>query len=568
MKRVNCFILTLILLFGFAVSVAAEGESIRITYAGANLPEIVVNAQTDNMDIDCQDVTLNFDGKTVNASSAEKYDKSKHSRRVFFLLDLSTSMRAKYFTSAKECIADFADNMGENTTVYLITFGKDVSCVLDGSNDAGEIKSVLSTLSNNQGGTKFFAAIKQAMDISDTCPMADMEYAVVFSDGEDFQTGDTTQKEVEDKIGKSAMPIYAMRAETGRVSASDIGIFRSLVAESHGKMYSYSTENAVEVFDDLNSETASQYIIHADTGSNVFNGLSQLLYLKVNGIQSEQISFAAKSKTDITAPEIISEPVISKKDNTITFEISEDIINSANVSPTKDDFSLYTKKGKNVEISDVIYEKTDNGYLLTVCPKKKIVKCEYRLICKDITDNSIEKNPLPQTYVFKSNVGISAFSAFIRNYWYAFIIALTVILLIVIMLVMMKRRNVKSIKELFINSDKNDIEIKHFVNDKTEGRPLRLTVISANNVAKTIDMSIKGSAVFGRANICDVVFDDMKMSRQHFCIGEENGHFVLNDLETTNGTYLNGVMVKAPQLLKNGDKIFAGLSTITIEFKE
>ena len=33
MKRVNCFILTLILLFGFAVSVAAEGESIRITYA-------------------------------------------------------------------------------------------------------------------------------------------------------------------------------------------------------------------------------------------------------------------------------------------------------------------------------------------------------------------------------------------------------------------------------------------------------------------------------------------------------------------------------------------------------
>lgn len=114
--------------------------------------------------------------------------------------------------------------------------------------------------------------------------MADMEYAVAFSDGEDFQTGDTTQKEVEDKIGKSAMPIYAMRAETGRVSASDIRIFRSLVAESHGKMYSYSTENAVEVFDDLNSETASQYIIHADTGSNVFNGLSQLLYLKVNGI--------------------------------------------------------------------------------------------------------------------------------------------------------------------------------------------------------------------------------------------------------------------------------------------
>ena len=93
------------------------------------------------------------------------------------------------------------------------------------------------------------------------------------------------------------------------------------------------------------------------------------------------------------------------------------------------------------------------------------------------------------------------------------------ILLIVIMLVMMKRRNVKSIKELFINSDKNDIEIKHFVNDKTEGRQLRLTVISANNVAKTIDMSIKGSAVFGRANILSLIHIPASyISRPVYCL--------------------------------------------------
>ena len=568
MKKISCFILTLIMLLGFAASASAEGQSTRITYARAELPEIVVNAETDAENIDSNDVTLNFNGKTVNASSAEKYNKLQHSRRVFFLLDLSTSMKDKYFEGAKECIADFADNMGDNTTVYLITFGKDVSCVLSGSTNAQEIKSALSTLSNNQGGTKFFAAIKQAMDISENCPMADMEYAVVFSDGEDFQTGDITQKEVDDKISTSAIPIYAMRAETGKVSSSDIGIFRSIVTDSHGKMFSYTTENAAKVFNDLNSETDSQYIIHGDAGSNVFSGSSQLLYLKINGVQSEQISFAVKSKTDVTAPEIRPDPVISKKDNTITFEFSEDIINSANVSPSKDDFSLRTKKGKNVELSDVVYEKTDKGYFLTVYPKKKIVKQEYQLICKDLTDNSIEKNPLPQIYTFKSTVGISVFSAFVMSYWYVFVILLTVLLLIAIMLIMMKRKNVKSIRELFVDSGKDDIEIKHFVNDRETGRPIRLTVISANGISKTIEMNIRGSAVFGRANICDVVFDDLKMSRQHFCIGEENGRLMLNDLETTNGTYLNGVRIKTPQVLKNGDKIFAGLSTITIEFKE
>ena len=43
--------------------------------------------------------------------------------------------------------------------------------------------------------------------------------------------------------------------------------------------------------------------------------------------------------------------------------------------------------------------------------------------------------------------------------------------------------------------------------------------------------------------MCDVYFDDAKMSRQHFSVEFSQGNIYLNDLDSTGGTYLNGVRV-------------------------
>lgn len=565
MKKISCSLMAAaILILSLVLNVSAADGEVNITYAKANLPQVTINAEIGGELLSAADVQLVLDGEVINTSSVKKYSPEDHSRRVFFLIDLSTSMTDKYFSQARECINSFVDDMGNNTAVYVISFGKEVNCVVNGSKNKTEIKSAVNSLSNNQGGTKFFASIKEAINISKSCETVDSEYMVVFSDGEDFQTGDTTQKEVEKELENSIMPIYAMRANTNKVNNDDIGAFRGLTTISHGKFYSYSATNAKSVFADMMSKINSQYVIYGNASSNMSNGSAQPLYIKVADTQSKTINIFAKSISDSVAPSIISVPVISKEDRTISFEFSEAIINSVGMMPAKDDVSVKNEKGKEVEITDVTYKETDGKYILTVAVKGNIVKGNYILGLKGITDKSTEKNAAAESYSFSSDVGISKFTAFIINFWYIFVIILVVLLLVIIMLVMMRRKNIKKVHDLFIDENIKEVEVKHIVKAES-GIRLKLLVDSGSGVVKAIDTQIIKSSIFGRSNLCNVIFDDTKMSRQHFCIGTVGDKLVLSDLETTNGTYLNGVQVKDPQVIKVGDKIFAGLSTITVE---
>lgn len=65
---------------------------------------------------------------------------------------------------------------------------------------------------------------------------------------------------------------------------------------------------------------------------------------------------------------------------------------------------------------------------------------------------------------------------------------------------------------------------------------------------------IHGSMVFGRSNNCDIVVKDNHMSRRHAEINLKGGVLRIVDLQSSNGTCVNGEKV-GEKVLKPGDKI-------------
>jgi len=62
--------------------------------------------------------------------------------------------------------------------------------------------------------------------------------------------------------------------------------------------------------------------------------------------------------------------------------------------------------------------------------------------------------------------------------------------------------------------------------------------------------------VIGREiGMCDLVLPERQVSRRHAKIERTPGGFVLTDLNSKNGTFLNGKLVKRPELLQDGDQI-------------
>jgi pSer/pThr/pTyr-binding forkhead associated (FHA) protein len=69
----------------------------------------------------------------------------------------------------------------------------------------------------------------------------------------------------------------------------------------------------------------------------------------------------------------------------------------------------------------------------------------------------------------------------------------------------------------------------------------------------------------GRSRKCDVVLDDPNVSRQHAEIRPRGGSWVLSDLGSTNGTGLSGRRLHGTEVLKPGDEIDIGTSTLRFE---
>ena len=75
----------------------------------------------------------------------------------------------------------------------------------------------------------------------------------------------------------------------------------------------------------------------------------------------------------------------------------------------------------------------------------------------------------------------------------------------------------------------------------------------------------EGVYVVGRNLECDIVISDSNVSRRHaefVCAGRD---VIVRDLGSTNGTKVNGVLVKGDQLLQHGDVIGFGTAQIRFE---
>lgn len=99
------------------------------------------------------------------------------------------------------------------------------------------------------------------------------------------------------------------------------------------------------------------------------------------------------------------------------------------------------------------------------------------------------------------------------------------------------------------------------------GKKALLVILSRNGFGGAFVIE-KPHNIMGRQSDCEFVIDDPLLSRRHCAVSvDESGEYFLQDLNSTNATYLNSRKLAEKSKLSYGDRIVIG-STILRFFLE
>src|SRR5438034_5526456 len=75
----------------------------------------------------------------------------------------------------------------------------------------------------------------------------------------------------------------------------------------------------------------------------------------------------------------------------------------------------------------------------------------------------------------------------------------------------------------------------------------------------------KPEVTIGRVQGNDIILPKGNVSKRHSRIVLKDGKFIIVDLKSTNGTYVNGRKITSPLVVKGSDKIYIGDFILSIE---
>ena len=92
-----------------------------------------------------------------------------------------------------------------------------------------------------------------------------------------------------------------------------------------------------------------------------------------------------------------------------------------------------------------------------------------------------------------------------------------------------------------------------------------IVVVHEPDGAKPRTFKLAASMLVGRAPECDIKVDDTYASQQHARLFGRQGGWYVEDLGSTNGTFVNEQRLAAPALVQPGDRIRVGTTTLELK---
>lgn len=574
-----------------------QDEEGRIEQVYINLPEIAV--YTEGIPVSAGEFSAYLGSEKLTLEKVQPFKDSGQGIYYFVLLDISDSIPDGYFSQIKEGIVEFYQAMGENDRLFLYTFGENVKRELDGTQSSEEVWEIISGLENRDRKTSLFEAIHMAAkDAKQISPAQNKRPIIaVISDGEDVTIGKKTGVEALKILDETGIPVYAFGIrDTKREHLNQFG---ELARMSGGKIKIFGREDGTEILIGLKKQLQDSEVLHLKTQNNLASNSSEHFLISFpDGSDYTKEVLCNRWIEDRTAPELIEVYQEGAKNLHLTFSEavagagepqSYRIVRIRQVGLKDANSALEIigkfKNGPSYEEVPVaiasISKENDTNYLLNMT--ENLVIGEYRIDFPGITDVSMEKNPMASSgnLLVKTEIPKDAEhktwierlkGAFDNWLWRLLLLSVAAGLIGFAVYFRKLQNNIMGTgKRNLASGDKAWREDETGAMNGIDGHPepeseLLIILTDSGGIEYHAIIKRERCILGGRGSICELHFKDIGMSRKHFSLEWDGKQVFVSDLHTTNGTQVNGGVVKGKQILKVGDIIMAGSTFLTVRW--
>jgi pSer/pThr/pTyr-binding forkhead associated (FHA) protein len=99
---------------------------------------------------------------------------------------------------------------------------------------------------------------------------------------------------------------------------------------------------------------------------------------------------------------------------------------------------------------------------------------------------------------------------------------------------------------------------------RQRGAPRVLAIIQGSQTGETAELG-KGPVLIGRGSECQLVLDDDYVSTRHARVASGDNGFYVEDLGSTNGTYVNGQRITDPTAIGLQDTVRIGKTMLKLQ---
>lgn len=545
LKKIVIVIFIIFLLSSVAFSIdlfSINSQQVKVNYPEIKLYMNILDDNDkpiDDLSIYDYEMTATLNGKEAKIQEITPFNKVDEGIGYLFLIDISRSLTNNEFDNVKQLLNSMITDLKAKDTASIVTFGEEVNLIQDFTNDKKILETVINEISLTDDKTRFYDGIKKALEISknEDSSLPERRVIIAITDGREDYDGGITKEELLKDIEVDNIPIYAIGVYHGSKTDEKqkyLDIMGEIARASNG-MY-YQIDNYT--FDEVEN--------------NIYNLLIKSQVVKINC--EDFIPDGEEYKLNI-----------SLKNGSRTLSSSSKVILTGTIIEIPDE----NPDEKPIENPD---EKPNEN------PDEKPNENPDEKPNEKPDDN---KEKQPENENNKST--IKKFINVLKdNIIMIYILVLLIVLILIILIYVKKyKKNEKDDKdnnddndndgdnEDSEDNDDNNIEKKlserykkfrsNYSNIKDRKiKQLKLTAIDTKNKQKDYIVNIGAKVIIGRSKDCDLYFKDIELSRKHCAITCENNILYIEDLNSTNGTIVNGVPIKGKYKLSDKDIILIG----------